>query len=234
MKYPTPGTKSHSYLPRIKNGVLVVCVLGALLMIAALAPQVLTTPLRMQAAVVRSVIVERTNENRTQHADGALRVSPVLQVAAQRKAEDMARKGYFAHMSPDGVTPWYWFGQAGYRFTHAGENLAVRYMDSEAIVRAWMNSPGHRANILNASFTETGIGIASGMYKGKSTVFVVQFFGTPADTPIAGSVPPRTSYIPGPLAMQTAAVLNVLSSPSIDGEVGEATSTAVQVASNEY
>jgi uncharacterized protein YkwD len=134
----------------------------------------------MLASVARSVIIKKTNDNRAVVSEKALVVSPLLERSAQMKAEDMAKRSYFAHVSPEGKTPWYWFDAGGYRFTHAGENLAVRFSDSEAIVRAWMQSEGHRTNMLNGDFTEIGIGIAKGTYKGKDAVYVVQFFGTPA------------------------------------------------------
>jgi hypothetical protein len=95
------------------------------------------------------------------------------------KANDMATKGYFAHTSPEGLSPWYWFKQAGYDFVYAGENLAVNFSDSAEVDKAWMNSPGHRDNILNTKYTEVGIATANGMYQGRPTTFVVQEFGRP-------------------------------------------------------
>lgn len=134
------------------------------------------------AAVISSAVVELTNVDRAQNELLSLRVNPVLERAAQMKAEDMATKSYFAHNSPEGLTPWHWFKAAGYNFVYAGENLAVRFYDSVDVVQAWMDSPGHRANILNTHFTEIGIGIAEGTFEGKPTVFVVQMFGSPAST----------------------------------------------------
>jgi uncharacterized protein YkwD len=134
------------------------------------------------AAVISSAVVELTNVDRAKNELLSLRVNPVLERAAQLKADDMATKGYFAHNSPEGLTPWHWFKSAGYNFVYAGENLAVRFYDSVDVVRAWMDSPGHRANILNSHFTEIGIGIAEGTFEGRPTVFVVQMFGSPAST----------------------------------------------------
>lgn len=134
------------------------------------------------AAVISSAVVELTNIDRAQNELLSLKVNPVLERAAQLKAEDMATKSYFAHTSPEGLTPWHWFKSAGYNFVYAGENLAVRFYDSVDVVKAWMNSPGHRANILNTHFTEIGIGVAEGVFEGKPTVFVVQMFGSPAST----------------------------------------------------
>lgn len=131
----------------------------------------------MVSAVLPAVIVEETNSERG--STGALRRNAKLDAAATMKANHMAQNGYFSHYSPDGTSPWYWFNQAGYEFLHAGENLAVHFTDSKEIVDAWMNSPTHRANIMNGQFTEIGIGVARGEFEGSETIFVVQFFGTP-------------------------------------------------------
>jgi uncharacterized protein YkwD len=135
------------------------------------------------AAVVTSTLVNLANEDRSSANLQQLTVSPVLTLAAQAKADDEASKGYFAHNSPDGKSSWYWFKQEGYTFTYAGENLAVDFNDSDAVENAWMNSPTHRANIMNAHFTEIGIATAVGTYEGHQTVFVVQMFGTPTTAP---------------------------------------------------
>jgi hypothetical protein len=132
------------------------------------------------AAVISSVLVDLANNDRSGEKLGGLTVSPVLTAAAQAKADDMAAKGYFAHTSPDGKSSWYWFQQAGYTFLYAGENLAVDFSDSSDVEQAWMNSPAHRANILDAHFTQVGIATAQGVFEGHSTTFVVQMFGTPS------------------------------------------------------
>ena len=141
------------------------------------------------AAVVTATLVDLANEDRSDENLGNLKMNPTLVAAAQAKANDMAEKGYFAHNSPEGLTSWHWFQEAGYSFTYAGENLAVNFSDSEDVERAWMKSPTHRANIMNNKFTEIGIATAVGEYKGKDTVFVVQMFGTPRT--VATAVEPR-------------------------------------------
>ncbi len=142
----------------------------------------LITRTDLTSLVLSSVLVDYTNQNRDTQSYSHLVISPVLEKAAQMKARDMAEKGYFAHNSPDGKTPWYWFRQAGYDFAYAGENLAVNFNESAEVSNAWMNSPGHRANILNEKFTEIGIATAQGYYQGKPTTFVVQLFGRPTKT----------------------------------------------------
>lgn len=136
----------------------------------------------MVSAVLPAVVVSKTNAERQSDALGALERNVTLDRAAQMKAEHMAQNGYFSHYSPDGVSPWYWFAQAGYGFIHAGENLAVHFNDSGQVVKAWMDSPTHRANIMNGTYTEIGIGIAKGTFEGHDTIFVVQLFGTPTLT----------------------------------------------------
>lgn len=146
------------------------------------------------AAVISAALVDLANGDRGANSIGGLAWSPVLAVAAQAKAEDMAAKGYFAHVSPDGKNSWHWFSQAGYTFIYAGENLAVDFSDSADVERAWMNSPTHRANILDGHFTEIGIATAQGSFQGRSTTFVVQMFGTPA--PSAAPLKIRTASSP--------------------------------------
>jgi len=131
------------------------------------------------AEIFPKVLVDLTNFQRQTNQTVGLKINPLLEEAARQKAEDMAQKGYFAHNSPEGVTPWYWFRAAGYDFIYAGENLAINFSDSSDVVRAWMDSPGHRSNILNQQFTEIGIATAKGNYQGRPTTFVVQMFGRP-------------------------------------------------------
>jgi hypothetical protein len=134
----------------------------------------------LSAAIIASVLVDLTNGDRSDSNLADLKVNPLLVRAAQAKADDMAANGYFAHTSPDGKDPWYWFKQANYNFSYAGENLAIDFSDSSDVETAWMNSPKHRANILNGHFTEIGIATAVGYYQGHKTTFVVQEFGAPA------------------------------------------------------
>lgn len=135
------------------------------------------------AAVVSSVLVELANKDRAENGLGALAVNHALVEIAQAKANDMAKKGYFAHTSPEGIDPWYWFRKVGYDYMNAGENLAVNFSDSSDVERAWMDSPTHRDNILSDTYTEIGIAIAEGEYEGRPATFVVQMFGSPADAP---------------------------------------------------
>lgn len=151
------------------------------------------------AAIFTNVLVDLANQDRAGENLPALVTNDLLVRAAQMKANDMAAKSYFAHNSPDGKTPWYWIDQAGYNFTYAGENLAVNFADSGDVNNAWMNSPGHRANIMNQNFTEIGIATAQGVYQGQPTIFVVQMFGRRAIIPkanVASAAPVNVTPAP--------------------------------------
>jgi len=166
------------------------------------------------STILPAVVVDLTNETRNDVSLGSLTRSATLDKAAQLKAENMAKNGYFAHYAPDGTSPWYWFDQAGYNYIHAGENLAVHFTDSDEVVEAWMNSPSHRENILNGNYTEIGVGTAKGEYQGYETVFVVQLFGTPVKSAgtlaLAKPLPKETvvavETTPNPTTVPTAAV----------------------------
>ena len=156
------------------------------------------------AAVVSAVLVDLANNDRTGSGLAALTVNPVLVAAAQAKANDMAAKSYFAHVSPEGVDPWHWFNQAGYKYDYAGENLAVDFSDSGDVNTAWMNSPTHRENILDPHYTQIGIATAEGVYQGRPTTFVVQEFGTPAGTVAAAKKKAATNVPTNPEVIATA------------------------------
>ena len=132
------------------------------------------------AAVLPSVLDDLTNQNRQAQNLPVLSVSPLLNKVAELKAQDMAKLSYFAHTSPEGKGPWYWFNLAGYKYEYAGENLAIDFNDSKDVDTAWMNSPTHKANIMKVSYTEIGTAIATGTYQGINTIFVAQVFGKPA------------------------------------------------------
>jgi uncharacterized protein YkwD len=127
------------------------------------------------ASLSPQAVIQQVNKSRTQTRLKPLTINKALMKAAQKKAGDMAARNYFNHNSPDGKTPWDFMSEAGYNHRAAAENIAGNYATPDAVVKGWMASPGHRANILNRQFTETGVGIA----KGKSGYIIVQMFGQP-------------------------------------------------------
>lgn len=141
------------------------------------------------ASVLPGALVALTNQDRAIQGLAGVTQDALLDKAAQAAAEDMAANGYFAHVSPDGKDPWYWLNQAGYKYSYAGENLAVNFTDSENVQSAWMESPTHRANIVKREYTQVGFGTANGMYEGQETTFVVSFFAAPAVVELAEALP---------------------------------------------
>lgn len=131
------------------------------------------------AAITNETIISLANDARVQNGLSELTPNALLSKAAQNKANDMLAKQYFSHNTPDGATPWSFIKAVGYSYTTAGENLAIDFTEAENIQSAWMNSPGHRANILNKNFQEIGIGISKGTFDNHQTTIVVQMFGTP-------------------------------------------------------
>lgn len=183
-KYFVPH-EGNGHRPHILRDEAALAFIGALLFLELcfLAGSYALTGSSFLASILPAVLTDETNTSRAAEGIAALAYNPLLEKAATLKAHDMAEKGYFAHTSPAGVTPWHWLSEAGYDFKAAGENLAVNYFDSKDVAEAWMNSPTHRANVMNPQFSEMGIGFAEGMYEGKNTVFVAEFFGTPTLTP---------------------------------------------------
>lgn len=131
------------------------------------------------AGLTRGGIVALANADRSANGEGKVTEDALLDKAAQAKANDMAAKGYFSHVDPSGNAPWMWFKKVGYYYWSAGENLAINFDDNASVNTAWMNSPTHRANLLNGSYTRMGIGIAHGTYQGKPATYIVQFFADP-------------------------------------------------------
>lgn len=132
------------------------------------------------AEVASSVLIDLTNESRLANNESPLIRSSKLDRAAELKGQDMSSKEYFSHNSPAGVTPWHWFKEVGYNFLYAGENLAINFTDSSDVEKAWLNSPTHRANIMNVEFREIGMATVKGSYNNYPTIYIVQMFGTPA------------------------------------------------------
>lgn len=131
------------------------------------------------SALTKANVIALANTDRSAVGVGKVVEDPLLDKAAQAKANDMAAKGYFSHVDPSGNAPWVWFKKVGYYYWSAGENLAVNFNDATTLNNAWVNSPTHYANLINGVYTRMGIGIAQGTYQGKKATFIVQFFANP-------------------------------------------------------
>lgn len=104
-------------------------------------------------------VVSLVNAERAKAGCGPLTANSTLNRAAQGHSDDMAARDYFDHTNPDGDGPGERVTAAGYPWSTYGENIAMGQSTPEQVMEAWMNSPGHRANILNCDFKEIGIGI---------------------------------------------------------------------------
>ena len=124
-------------------------------------------------------VLDQTNQKRQELGLTPLKYNSVLSESASKKAQDMFTNNYWAHTSPAGTTPWDFFKSVGYKYQIAGENLARDFYDTDSLMKAWMNSPTHRDNIVNSKYQEIGIGVVNGVLGGIKTTLVVQHFGTP-------------------------------------------------------
>ncbi|AKM79605.1 MAG: hypothetical protein UX85_C0001G0235 [Candidatus Beckwithbacteria bacterium GW2011_GWB1_47_15] len=133
-----------------------------------------------QAHLTVEGVIAFTNRQRTIHNLPPLAESGLLNRSAAAKAADMLKGQYFAHDSPEGVDVADLAADQGYRFIEIGENLALgNFLDDETLVEAWMDSPGHRENILKGSYREIGVGVIRGTFEGRTTWLAVQHFGVP-------------------------------------------------------
>lgn len=130
--------------------------------------------------LTRTGSIQWTNIMRQQNGVGQLTENGLLNQSAQKKLDDMFSQQYFAHDSPQGVKPADVVASVGYDYIMTGENLALgNFSDDQDLIQAWMDSPGHRENMLKAGYTEIGIAVGQGMYEGKQTWMAVQHFGKP-------------------------------------------------------
>jgi len=131
--------------------------------------------------LLQSKIIQETNLQRQQNGNlPALVENAILNKVASAKANDMFVKQYFEHVSPEGVGPGDLAQKYGYDYIVEGENLILGNFESEKqVVQDWMDSPGHRANILNNRYTQIGVAVVKGTYKGQTVWIGVQEFGLP-------------------------------------------------------
>lgn len=176
--------KGNDYHPHVlHHRFLVAYSVFAILLKAAATIAVIALPASslFADAITPNNIIELTNAARASRGLSTLLMDDRLMRAAQAKANDMLANQYFAHTSPSGIRPWDWMTRAGYRYLYSGENLAVHYGSSETVQEGWMQSAGHRANILNSRYTQIGVAISSGQFEGAPSIFVVEMFGKPLD-----------------------------------------------------
>jgi len=133
-----------------------------------------------ESFLTRSGVIEWTNVQRAEYGFPPLRENEVLNTAAEKKMQDMFQNQYFAHYSPLGIGVGDLAQSIGYEFLAIGENLALgNFQNDQALVEAWVASPGHRDNILNNRYQEIGVAVGKGTFEGKSTWIAVQHFALP-------------------------------------------------------
>ncbi|MBU4350867.1 CAP domain-containing protein [Candidatus Parcubacteria bacterium] len=134
-----------------------------------------------QSFLTRLGVIKFTNIERVKAGLLPLKENAELDISSDMKAKDLLDKQYFAHESPSGLGVAGLAERAGYEFILIGENLALgNFKDDQVLVQAWMDSPGHRANILNAKYKDIGVSVIKGMFEGRTTWFAVQHFGFPS------------------------------------------------------
>jgi hypothetical protein len=131
--------------------------------------------------LTREGIVSSTNVFRKDEKDlPALTENKLLNLSAEKKVKDMFEGQYFEHNSPKGKGVGDLGTEVGYEYLLIGENLALgNFKDNYDLVKAWMDSPGHRENILNSKYTEIGVAVGQGKYDGRNVWMAVQHFGAP-------------------------------------------------------
>lgn len=134
----------------------------------------------VQSFLTRAGVIKFTNIEREKAGLPLLKENIKLNSSAEVKAKDMNARQYFAHESPTGEGVADLAKNAGYDYIEIGENLALgNFKNDQALIEAWMNSPGHRENILNSQYQEIGVSVIRGTYEGRNTWFAVQHFGFP-------------------------------------------------------
>ena len=177
--------------------------------------------------ITPDTVIELVNIDRAKNDLPALQAHKALTMAAEAKAYDMDVNAYFAHTSPQGVTPWYWVQKSGYEYRFAGENLAIHFTDAQEEEDAWMASVKHRENILNQKYQDIGVAVRETLQNGQKTTIVVQMFGLASGVVVAQKnsthdmqegmmqqgmlVPSRNETIPMPVKTESALQHNVVS-----------------------
>jgi len=133
--------------------------------------------LGIKADISSEELLSLTNKERQSAGVGSLILNDKLSRAASEKAQDMFTYNYWAHNSPTGKTPWIFIKSAGYNYVYAGENLARGFTAPDSVIKAWMASPDHRANMLSSNYQDVGFAVQLGKLNGEETVLIVEEFG---------------------------------------------------------
>lgn len=166
-------------------------------------------------SITPSELLILTNQDRSQNGLPPLTMNAKLNESAVLKANNMFAESYWAHVSRSCLQPWYFFTKVGYDYAYAGENLAQGFDTSAGVNTGWMNSPGHRANILNPHYTDVGFAVENGALPqtvtpdcsqtpqptAPTTLVVAHYGSTYAATPIPTPTPQVASAAAVPNAV---------------------------------
>lgn len=130
------------------------------------------------AAITQDKLLELTNRERLKAGLSSLKTNHQLEIAAKAKAEAILINQIFDH-TINGRKFSVWVKDSGYKYSLAGENLAIDFVTSEGVVKAWLASADHRENLLNGEYADTGIAVIEGKFDGLNTIIVAQIFGAP-------------------------------------------------------
>ena len=244
--YPHQGNNHHPLA--IRHGALAVYLVALLSFNIGYNVLVAQTSkvLGFATAISQPELIRLTNQTRVANGVGALRESVVLDKSAKLKAQNMFAEDYWAHIAPSGKSPWYWFDQAGYVYTLAGENLARDFQTSQGVIDGWMNSPTHRANMLAPGYKDIGMAVVNGVLGGHETTLVVQHFGTtsvaekPAPAPpVAQITPQQTPPVQSPqpqseIPVEDRSIDQQNVAPTVEGATGVPSDTFTRLSELPY
>jgi hypothetical protein len=192
---------SNNYRPKILHHKSIL-VVAALLFFAGFSFSAVRTSFPSVLGTYSNISSEQlllfTNQKRQENGLSALSLNQQLSEAASSKANDMFAQDYWAHISPDGKTPWVFIKAAGYNYIYAGENLARGFTSASDVVDAWMASPEHRKNMLSTNYQNVGYAAETGKLNGEDTVLVVEMLGStalavaPAPAPVTNQLANNT------------------------------------------
>ena len=129
-------------------------------------------------------IIDLSNEERTANGLNPLTANQYLGQAAYNKAQAIFENQKFGHNFNDKRFS-AWVREVNYEYRYVGENLAIDFVSSEGVVSAWIKSPTHYENIINEKFTEIGVAVIEDTFNNKTSIVVVQIFGTPLENKIS-------------------------------------------------
>lgn len=176
------------YWPYIPSALALILTIGLVL----IQPRTPANVLAYATGISPDSLLSETNQQRLGSGVSELVLNSKLNEAAQAKAEDMALRDYWSHATPEGEDPWIFIDNTGYKYLKAGENLAYGFATSADTVAGWMNSPTHKANLLDIAYSEVGFGFANApdyQDNGPETIVVAMYAKPEVKAAVASPLP---------------------------------------------